>query len=1379
MDLRVDRSSSKLDDEKEDLTLPASSTTTLETVSCSSAGTASDPEIAISDIIDPTNRWFCRNCAIYGTYKSPHDHFCGGAYFGWLIGATPTNGRTCCNCVLSVTGSEAGYSLWSCRQCNVRKSGYAMKKYDISGFYTAVKRDGLNTPDGQKWLLEDNDSGQSGPEYLRRNKVFNFAEIQFKTLEMFLPAPIATYKQLLELNVENNEALESLPTRELCELPFFVRLLCKGCTSLVTPPPEIAMQGGEACVSFLRSINSEGIINKNMGLFLVGDGESGKTSLIRALKSQDFHTTPIDVDNRTVGIDISDWGLMKTHNIDFTVYDMAGQSLYRDTHTYFIGRRSLYVFIWKCKNLSNLQRSDTSKTKSFLVDMVSAWIDSLNFRIPGASIVIVATHADSVSESDAQIQIEMVQNYLIEYVQKLTKDGGKYASIRLYDNGRSHLIDSITGRGVAVLLDILATYAKSLPWYGELIPRSWIQLKDAIVSSRGAGKSFLSWDDYSKIALENNIKDPAILDSATKFLHETGYLRYFGSYQSNISRNWGTASKSKKLVTSPKRNSQEISAKTKSTGFFSALFTTKAQKDEKEDRKRKEEEVEKNRDHIVESILHSTVYVSPSWLCDVIKGVVRHDRKSLFNYFKRKNDKLMLRRLKKAMVHGLIHISLVKYMWPASDNCLEYWTDVKECEDEKNDMFMEKDLWQGAGGIFSNIVDTDEDCNRALSVLVGFDIIVIVKDGDHLLCPQLASKTGTHFKTHNALSSIPCPFISTYELKLGCPSGFFERITAKAARFCFHSDISSTTSCFYSKGNIASLTFQTKNASTSCSKLSIRSSSNQLCNVILSVLTNVSDQYPGMKLSGSLKTPLDSLATLSDPLQILIVASSESKIGGPIKSAIAKLDPELHIHVITKKTYKTLSRFSSPRLVLICVDNIMTKNSQFISAIKAIYAQGLSSFIPLLIDPFKVTNYNIWWPKELPFLEEFKIFIDFRGVDFSDSDDLRQKVVSNLYPQCIRSLNIWLTGLQRSRTKSISSEPDLVEQMGRSRTSSSVSIQESNAIVCCKCAIYFNDLRECGTFNRSECTRIFDEYQTSHLEEIASGNKVDNLAMQYPKSLCSNAIEPHMVDVSTILSETIVFSTIPCPNCNNHFEEIPHFWRREDLLCIFDDEDTQRHGVISCPMCLKKGRSDLIQILDILRLDVFISYNWGLNQCTQELIKPIVTHIELETGMLCWFDINGGLSAGDNCTEKMVKGVSDSCIVVIFLTDAYINSVNCRREFLAAVESKKYILPILMEGWSCSSECPESPVPVAADSGGADRVKKWWSHAQLVEQGRFKDAPDHSAYNVHGIDLFSCPWKALDAFKCIDLRPKDTMPQGIELLIQTILSRVHRCNVAT
>ena len=92
---------------------------------------------------------------------------------------------------------------------------------------------------------------------------------------------------------------------------------------------------------------------RTIKLFFIGDGERGKTTLLRRLRSLPNDKTKVL--ERTTGIDIEEWtykpkrvyGRSNREPVKFLAWDFAGQGVYHTTHQCFYSRRSLYLALFK------------------------------------------------------------------------------------------------------------------------------------------------------------------------------------------------------------------------------------------------------------------------------------------------------------------------------------------------------------------------------------------------------------------------------------------------------------------------------------------------------------------------------------------------------------------------------------------------------------------------------------------------------------------------------------------------------------------------------------------------------------------------------------------------------------------------------------------------------------------------------------------------------------------------------------------------------------------------------------------------------------------------------------------------------------------------
>lgn len=214
-------------------------------------------------------------------------------------------------------------------------------------------------------------------------------------------------------------------------------------------------------------------------------------------------------------------------------------------------------------------------------------------------------------------------------------------------------------------------------------------------------------------------------------------------------------------------------------------------------------------------------------------------------------------------------------------------------------------------------------------------------------------------------------------------------------------------------------------------------------------------------------------------------------------------------------------------------------------------------------------------------------------------------------------------------------------------------------------------------------------------------------------------------------------------------------------MCIFDDDNEKKQGLTVCPKCTEKNRDRqaVLNVLDIINTDIFISYNWGYEKCTQNFIKPLIRKIELQTELVCWFDVGGGLFAGEDFEEKMMKGIENSAVFLVFLSDAYFNSKNCMLEFYHAVLTCKFIVPILLPDYKVKSQ-------KYSFGWTGNHDKKWWQHASMLSEST-------------GINLGHLEWSSLDLFNPIATTSESLMTNSCDEIVCRIMSRIHRVSTVS
>ena len=289
--------------------------------------------------------------------------------------------------------------------------------------------------------------------------------------------------------------------------------------------------------------------------------------------------------------------------------------------------------------------------------------------------------------------------------------------------------------------------------------------------------------------------------------------------------------------------------------------------------------------------------------------------------------------------------------------------------------------------------------------------------------------------------------------------------------------------------------------------------------------------------------------------------------------------------------------------------------------------------------------------------------------------------------------------------------------------------EAADRVVCAQCS----DERRVvdHAFSRRACVAQLSEWRVQARADAAAGG---GAAREPPKLTCARG---HVVDLETALSQPPILHAVPCPMCLERGASPPYAFNREKCLLYFTEGALKgaREGAVQCPLCVM-----FIRILDILAPEAFLSYNWGVHDAaagtfsTQEIVRSLRFAIEDGADVVTWFDVGGGMGAGQSVAAEMEQGVAKSTVVIIFLSDAYCKSGNCVREFLHTVRHSKYIIPVLVPD--------KGPTRMGASgwTGPGAEDAEWWRHATSCSD--CKDPDTGAAFS----------WSALGRFTPVDLR---------------------------
>ncbi len=320
-----------------------------------------------------------------------------------------------------------------------------------------------------------------------------------------VPVELAQLTNLQELSLSGNQ-LTQVPV-EIAQLTSLQELDLRDNPDLLTPPPEIVAQGTEEILAFLRELQRESVRRYEAKVLLVGEGGTGKSSLLRALRGQEFE---VDLDT-THGIAVENLQLrhpqLPGQMLTLNVWDFGGQDIYHATHQFFLTRRSVYVVVWNARTGSRDSKLDY-------------WLDTIHVLAPDAPVLLVATHID---ERAPDLNVQQYR--------------GAYPQIFAVLS-----VNNKEGDGIEALKLALAQHAAALPLVGQPWPTAWVRVEQALLARP---EHHISADLYMDICTQEGVQAEIAQGTLGGYLHDLGKVLYFRDDQilSNIvvlKPNWVT-----------------------------------------------------------------------------------------------------------------------------------------------------------------------------------------------------------------------------------------------------------------------------------------------------------------------------------------------------------------------------------------------------------------------------------------------------------------------------------------------------------------------------------------------------------------------------------------------------------------------------------------------------------------------------------------------------------------------------------------------------------------------------------------------------------------------------------------------------------------------
>ncbi len=334
-----------------------------------------------------------------------------------------------------------------------------------------------------------------------------------------LPSEIGQLSSLQRLALDKNQ-LSSLPA-EIGQLSS-LQTLSPSYNPLEKPPLEIIEQGIEAIRDYFRDLKEGVDTIYEAKLLIVGEGESGKTSLMNKILDHNYKVPQPEEATHGIQIRTFQFPLSNDQKFKVNIWDFGGQEVYHQTHQFFLTKRSLYALV-----------ADSRKDHPHL----DYWLHIVKLLSDDSPLVIIKNEKNNYS---VEIQGE---SQILDIFYPMVKE---ILATNLADN-----------RNLDKIIEAFKYHINRLPQVGINIPKSWANVRQTIEQDN---RDYISLDEYLELcdrhqynqstSFDDNDKNSTIMDSRlrlSQFFHDLGIILHFQDDEASLlydtvilNPEWGT-----------------------------------------------------------------------------------------------------------------------------------------------------------------------------------------------------------------------------------------------------------------------------------------------------------------------------------------------------------------------------------------------------------------------------------------------------------------------------------------------------------------------------------------------------------------------------------------------------------------------------------------------------------------------------------------------------------------------------------------------------------------------------------------------------------------------------------------------------------------------
>jgi len=318
--------------------------------------------------------------------------------------------------------------------------------------------------------------------------------------------PLSLLNNLMVIDLSNSDIKDLSPLINLIRngLPIITKsshrkengIYVENC-NLSIPTPDIISEGKDLILSQLKQYknkpeNFDQLFEAK--LLIVGEGGSGKTSLLRRLY-QTHKPLPTQSES-TKGIDIYKHIINSKNGKEFrlNVWDFGGQEIYHATHQFFLTKRSLYILL-----------DDTIKGNRCVYDEgFKYWLEVVDQFSDHSPVLIFQNEKGNRSKPIDETGIkEHFNNVKDVYHGNLTNP-----------------------KAADKLRDAIEFYAGNLPHVGGELPKAWLSIRSEI-ESLAISKPFITLNEYFDLYSKHLTFDREEALQLSRIFHDIGVFLHF------------------------------------------------------------------------------------------------------------------------------------------------------------------------------------------------------------------------------------------------------------------------------------------------------------------------------------------------------------------------------------------------------------------------------------------------------------------------------------------------------------------------------------------------------------------------------------------------------------------------------------------------------------------------------------------------------------------------------------------------------------------------------------------------------------------------------------------------------------------------------------